>query len=525
MIDQYRQEYASFNSDLTLEFYLYHSGRKDEFSLRPIYERYIHLFDSDSIDRLTRELKETSPHFESSRTALNHLLCFAINGRLEGAAKEITEAISLHESSAKMGFRETNLTFQDSAVAVGTEGDPSRRREVYDWRASVITSSNSLRIERLRRMHEAARKVEVINLNGEVGFARESGVSGSNGQATARAKSQYSSYLSLYQDLYNVDYSALAENAKSLLIETDAVFDTRLRDALRRDLGIEIENASRSDAIYFSHLSKYDDVFPASRLMSVYRTTMEGLGICPEMQSNIEIDAEDRPKKSARAFCAPVRIPQEIHLVYRPYGGQSDYNALLHEAGHAQHYAWTSPSLQPEFKYTGDPALTETYAFLFNHLSADEIWLADVLGFDQNREFLISTLLTRLLTVRRYAGKLLYEVNLHSGGELSNASHLYSEIQTRATKFQTGEEEFLFDVDDSFYSAAYLRAWAFEAILREHLKRKFGRKWWAERRAGSLLKEIWETGERYSCDQVADQLGIGPVSFDLLINEFQSALK
>jgi hypothetical protein len=206
-------------------------------------------------------------------------------------------------------------------------------------------------------------------------------------------------------------------------------------------------------------------------------------------------------------------------------GGQSDYQALFHESGHAQHYAWASEGLRLEFRHTGDYALTETYAFLFNHLISDGPWLASFLNFQGSREFIRSVMLARLVTVRRYVAKLVYERELHAAEDLSRSADAYSSLQTEATKFKTGPTEFLYDLDDSFYSASYLRAWAFEVALREHLKSRFGARWWASQRAGNFLKEIWETGDRYTADEMASQIGIGRITFDLLIDEFNEALR
>jgi hypothetical protein len=252
---------------------------------------------------------------------------------------------------------------------------------------------------------------------------------------------------------------------------------------------------------------------------------MAGLGIDIDAQTNIAIDSEPRPRKNPRAFCAPVSIPNDVKLVIRPAGGQSDYQALLHESGHAQHYGWASAQLQPEFKYTGDYALTETYAFLFNNLISDAGWLDTFLGMKAPAEFIRSVMLARLVTVRRYAAKLGYERQLHADDDLARSSRLYAERQTSATGFKTERAEFLFDLDDSFYSASYLRAWAFEVVLREHLKTRFGARWWASRRTGDFLKEMWETGDRYTADEMAAQIGIGPIAFDTLIDEFNRALK
>lgn len=516
MIDEYRREYADFNRDLTREFYLFNSGRKDNYDIGSIYDRYGDLFSPDAIDRLTDEFNRIPPHFETSRKELKHLLAFAINYQLDAAAKDLTEQISRYESSATTQWNGNTITFQDAAVLLATEPDSTLRRKLYDWRLSVIAASNDLRAERITKLHEAARNITVIESAADPQRSNEE---------EPAVRNRYGGYTAVYEALYETNYSGLAAQAETFLTETDNVFELRLREAVARELRMSLEQATRPDGIYFVHLSRYDDVFAANNIMRVYNATMEALGISPAAQTNIKIDAEDRPKKNPRAFCAPVLIPEEIHLVYRPFGGQSDYLALLHEAGHSQHYAWTSASLTPEFRYTGDPALTETYAFLFNHLASDETWLSDVLGLRDSRDLIVSTLLTRLLTARRYAGKLIYELKLHSTSDFSAAAGSYSELQTRGMKFATGETEFLFDLDDSFYSAAYLKAWAFEVMLRDYLKRRFSSRWWASKRAGNFLKEIWETGEQYTAEEMAIQIGVGPISFDLLIDEFKSVLR
>jgi hypothetical protein len=294
----------------------------------------------------------------------------------------------------------------------------------------------------------------------------------------------------------------------------------KLDQALKKDLGVGIDEAERHDALYFLHVTSYDGCFPINSLIRVYKETMAGLGICVDAQQNIQIDDEPRPNKTPRAFCAPISVPSEIKLVLRPIGGQSDYVTLLHEAGHAQHYGWTSPGLRPEFKYTFDYALSETYAFLLNHLPCEKEWLGCMLGIHANQDLLKSMLLARLVTVRRYAAKLIYECELHRSCDLSTAPDLYSELQTSSTKFKTEKTEFLYDLDDSFYSASYLRAWAFESLLRDYLKSRFGSAWWSNRRAGSFLREIWETGDRYTADEMAGQIGIGPITFEPLSDEF-----
>lgn len=495
MLDQYRRDFSEFNIACAREHYLFLSGQKNTLDIAPIYDRYGHLFNRDQLDWLKRELSQSSSNFETDSVSLRRLFTFAVEQYLENSVKLLTEQIGESEAAANIECLGRKMTFQDSTVAITTEGNRGYRLAIYQERLGIIESSNDLRGERLAKLHATARTLG------------------------------YSSYVELFEQLRQLDYSTIAKDASLLLSQTEPSYVSRLHEALKRDLEIGIDQAERSDAMYLLHLTGFDDRFPSTRMLEVYKETMSGLGIKTDAQPNIAIDSEPRPRKNPRAFCMPISIPEDIKLVIRPAGGQSDYQSFLHESGHAQQYGWASAQLPPEFKYTGDYALTETYAFLFNHLISDSEWLSVFLGLKDNSGFLRSVMLARLVTVRRYVAKLMYERKLHLDEDLENSAELYAELQTRATYFKTNPGEFLYDLDDSFYSASYLRAWAFEVLLREYLKTRFGTRWWASERAGDFLKQIWETGDRYTADEMASQIGIGPIRFDPLMDEFNVALK
>lgn len=499
MLDEYRREYIDFNSALMREYYSFLSGQKLNLDIATIYDRYSDLFAADVIAGLKQNLNDMPDHFESERKSVERLLLFATDQYLENSVKNLTESINEYESRATIKARNDgsggDITFQDSDVALRTEPDREARHSIYKNRVAVIKASNDLRAERVAGLHKTARSLG------------------------------YDSYTALYEQLRGLDYQEIGRKAEPLLSRTEAIYVARLDEALKRDLGIRIGEADRSDLFYFLHLTGYDERFPCEELLRIYRDTMAGLGIDVKTQKNILIDSEPRPHKRPRAFCMPITVPDEVMLVIRPVGGQSDYQALFHEAGHAQHYGWTSASLNPEFKYTGDYALTETFAFLFHHLIVDGLWLEEFIGFSDSRDFIQSLMLARLVSVRRYITKLLYEREMHLGEDFARAAYVYAELQTSATGFTIDEHEFLFDLDDAFYSANYVRAWAFELEMREYLKTRFGHRWWASRRAGNFLKEVWETGDRYTADELAAQIGIGPIKYDSLIDEFNQALK
>src|SRR5580765_1292850 len=78
----------------------------------------------------------------------------------------------------------------------------------------------------------------------------------------------------------------------------------------------------------------------------------------------------------------------------------------------------------------------------------------------------------------------------------------YVELQADALKINPAAEDYLWDMDGRFYVHAYLRAWALEAQLSSYLREKFGRDWYAQRAAGSLLRELWSEGQRMNADEL-----------------------
>ena len=489
MLAEYRQRFSDFNTELVREEYLFRAGRKENYETAHIFSEYSDLFKRAAVEELRAALAATAEYRETEREAIKRLIAFALDGYLESRVRELSEEIGGYEARATIEWGGRVISFHQSATELANEPDPVRRRDLYARRAEVIKGTQDLRAERLERLHEAA---------------RESG---------------YESYLAMYRELRGIDYGRLAERLAQFLAQTESQYVTALGPLLARDAHISIDEASRADLPHLKRLTRFDRFFPRGRLIEVYRATFAGLGINVNQQPNIEIDAEPRPRKHPRAFCSPIRIPEEVKLVIRPAGGQSDYQAFLHEAGHAQHFGWASRQLLPEFRFGGDYAVTETYAFLFNYLVLDPRWLAEMLGFAESGEFRHAVTVHKLMTVRRYAAKLLYEVELHAGKLAGVAGPRYAELLTDGVRVRFDETEYLSDLDDAFYAANYLRAWALEAQLREHLKSRFGARWWTSRKAGEELIDLWNTGNRYTAESLASLVGLGEVSFDWLASE------
>ena len=194
----------------------------------------------------------------------------------------------------------------------------------------------------------------------------------------------------------------------------------------------------------------------------------------------------------------------------QPVGGADDWHSLFHEAGHAEHFANTSPLLRIEERKLGDDAVTEGWAALFDNLVADPAWLSRQPRLPPAARLRRRVRSVNLFFARRYSAKLLYELELHAADDPTALRPRYVELLGDAVKVEPAAADYLGDVDPGFYCTCYLRSWAFEAQLRDYLRSELGEGWFARREAGSLLRELWELGQRPTADELLrDVTGAG----------------
>jgi hypothetical protein len=215
-----------------------------------------------------------------------------------------------------------------------------------------------------------------------------------------------------------------------------------------------------------------------------------------------------------------VRVPEEVYLVVPRVGGREDFAALFHEAGHAEHYACMDPGLAIEFRYLGDNSVTESWAVLVEHITQDPLWLAEELDADP-APIVDHVRAVRLFFLRRYAAKLAYELELHGPGvDLDAMPGRYAELMESSTGVSWTQETWLDDVDEGFYVAAYLRAWALEDRWRSTLRERFGQRWFSEPAAGDWLRGLWRQGQRSRADELLRESSGEELRFDRLAAAF-----
>jgi hypothetical protein len=281
---------------------------------------------------------------------------------------------------------------------------------------------------------------------------------------------------------------------------------------------------SSSHVAYLRRLSPLERIYTKERAVPICMDTLLKLGFDLENEPNIKLDLDDRPQKSPRACVIPADPPKVVHLITRAQGGLHDYQAFLHEAGHALHYAGCDPALPYTFRnISRDHALTEIYSYIVEAISRRPGWHARYFGLsdEEAAENADATVFMEALLFRRYAAKLRFELDFWGRFDEDGGSpEGYAERLTEATGMEYRREGYLADMDAGFYSADYLRAWIRAAQLRAFLVREVGEEWWASRKTGDRLRELFREGTKPSSEEIAGRIGFDPLDTRPLLAEF-----
>jgi hypothetical protein len=278
---------------------------------------------------------------------------------------------------------------------------------------------------------------------------------------------------------------------------------------------------------YLRRLSPLESTYTKERAVEVCLASVRALGFDMGAIPNIRLDLEDRPQKNPRACVIASDPPDVVHLITRAQGGVADYQAFMHEAGHALHYAGVDPRLPYTFRrISRDHALTEIYSYIFEAVTREPGWHALHFGLSdaQAEENAQATLFLEALLYQRYTAKLRYELGFWSSfaEEGGRSPRDYATLLSEATGIRYDARGYLADMDAGFYSADYLRAWIRSAQLRSHLLREVGGDWWRSERTGEILRELFAEGTRPTSEEIARRLGFEPLDAGPLVAELSA---
>lgn len=498
-LDRLRERGQAFTEEISREGYLAYSGLKATADLQSIYNKYKDVLNRDSLALTLESFRGSASGSEAHRSA-RALLEWQVEAEASKQLAALDEREIEWEGSAVVRTsQDEEIAYQAAPIEIGNSKDRERRLAIDAARATLVEKEHSpLRLERLQREKEIIEQIEIAP--------------GYNGT---------------FEALTGISLAGLAAECESFLRDTDAMWADVLPAFLKKSLGLRPDEATRADALALLRASEFDGAFPGSTMEATIRRQMSEMGIDATANGRVIFDVGERPGKRSRAFCSPVRVPEEVYLVLRPHGGQSDYTTFLHELGHALHFAYARQDYPFEFRWLGDNSVTESYAMLLDHRMQDRGWLLRYSDLGKTRvdEFLRAAGFEELHFLRRYCAKFLYEVEVYSGDlDWRQLPDLYAETLTRATTFQYRTADAFVDLDPRFYSARYLRAWQLQSVVDESLVNSFDMDWFRNPAAGPwLVRELFAEGQRETADEIAQRAG-GTLSFTPLIRKIEKLL-
>jgi hypothetical protein len=485
-LDSYREQADRFIAAINEEYYLQYAGLKDTLELEPIYEEFAELTSLERANAIGAAV--------DGDRRVRELWRFACQGYLGNLTREHDERAAQVEAELTATVDGEQIAYRMIRPTMANEADREKRRRLEQAR-NELTEEHMLPIQ--------LEEVGVVQAG-----VRQLGAP---------------NYAELHRRLgFRLDQ--LAERARTFLDETEAMFEQAADRLFRARVGIGLDEAERWDVARLFRAPEWDAAFSGDGMLPALEATLADLGIDLEAQENVELDVEQREKKTPRAFCAPIEVPQRVVLVIQPIGGVDDWRALFHEAGHTEHYAHTKADLAVEDRRLGDFAVTEGWAMLMEHLVQDAAWLNRRLDVPRPADIVTEGATSLLYLVRRYCAKLLYEIDLHQADDPVPLRNRYVELLEDALKIRPSDTDYLGDVDDGFYVTEYVRAWAFEAQLRRFFREKFGSTWFARREAGSLLRELWSEGQRLTADELLNELTSAEIELESVAESVRDAL-
>lgn len=499
-LDRLRQDGQRFMEEVSREYYLAHAGLKPTAALQAIYERHAAILGEDALALVRDEFRGAAPGSDAHRSARLMLewLTDSVAGR---ALAALDEREIEWEGSAIVRLEDgREIPYQRASIDIGNAANRDERMLLERARARVVDAELApLRRERFQREKELIERMEIAP-----------------------------TFNATFEALSGVDLAGLVGECERFLRDTQAMWDDVYTETVRSKLRMDPADATRADALHLLRAQEFDAHFPSASMEASVRRQTSEMGIDPDAGGRIIYDTGEREGKRARAFCAPVRVPQEVYLVLRPHGGQADYRTLLHELGHALHFAYTRPDYPFEWRWLGDNSVTEGYAMLLDHLMHDPGWLARYtdLGRRHAATFLRTVGFEELHFLRRYCAKLIYETALY-GGEVGwdSLPDLYVDRLTSATTFRYDPADAFVDVDPRFYAARYLRAWQLQALLTETLIERFNEDWWRNPHAGPwVIGALLGEGQRELAGELAERATGRALSFAPLVRAIEDLL-
>jgi hypothetical protein len=500
VLDAYRQRFTEFHTHTQREHYLYCTGRQVRDESQHWLSEYSDLFQPENIQALSKAFEETSSDRINARAALARLWAFAEEGRIAVRVRELAAELANYESQANFTDHEHPYNLAQAEARAWQEAQAAPRREFSLRADDLARGGNDLRAELIYRQHAEAQ---------------------ANG---------YDSLLDLLAQRRGIPYDQLQAQLQLLLMLTEREYRNEMALWLPSAAGVKLDDATCNDVVYARRHHAADEFFSIQRACEISAALCEGWGWQLEKLRQFSF-ANLKPERTPHlAHCFSIAIPQEIKLgIAAPVAnGVMFYQQYLQAFAAAQHAAWTSANLPYECRAASDPAVALAWGYLFSSLLQDQSFLMGQFGLAESTVLRRALALGELFALRRDAALWLYEQELYAGKftglRADGAPRQFTTTLGEALCLRLDDAQHLRAVARPLRSADRLRARAFAAQFAEHCKMKFGSRWWASRQMGEMLVDLWNTGHRYTVEELAALISLGSLSYDWLASSALSAL-
>jgi hypothetical protein len=499
-LDQIRAGAEAFLEEISAEVHAAMAGLKPGADLQPIYAKHADAY-GPKVMAAVRELHANAKPGSDDHRSARVLLEWLIDSGIGRELAPLDERDIKWEATAEIRLPDGGVEpYQRAAITIGNSTNRAERETIDTARSKLVAAElaplKQEKLDRERTLFEAAKVAP--------------------------------NYIATFESLAALSLHDLRDQCAGFLRDTQAMWDEVLPRFLKARLNVEVSEATRADALALFRAQQFDGAFPADAMEREVRRHVADMGASPDAGGRVKYDTGEREGKRSRAFCSPVKIPEVVHLVLRPHGGQNDWMTLLHELGHALHFGNAERALPFEYRWLGDNSVTEGYAMLFDHRLKNGGWLLRYTGLGKSNldEYLRFAGLEELHFLRRYCAKLTYEMEVY-GGRVSWGAlpDVFVEMLSTATSFRYRHSDAFVDLDPRFYSARYLRAWQLQALLDETLTERFDADWWRNPRAGPwIVGELFGHGQRELAHEQAARVSGKALGFSPLIRSIERML-
>ncbi len=448
---------------------------------------------SDGNIRLLQKIEDSYAADSEDERKVRRLRHSLISLRLAAETESVALYLSEMQRSSKVDFDGRLIGLGALQAILSESSDRDRRQQAYVVRVPQLQKESAVIQERIRIEDSTA-----VMLG-------------------------YGDYTSLMQEEQQIDFASLNEQTASFISATDSLYSALAETAVPQLIGLRAQMLREYDLPFLTQSSPFDELFECGALVARLPDILIKMGLVLDPARIGRMICESR-NAFERPATIPISIPDDIRVVIPGGRGLSKVSCLMHEIGHALHLINTA---EREFEFTqlGEGGLKEAYAFLIEGLLDEPEFARAQFNIPEAgvADYLRQRAYVQLLTVRSCCGDFQFEQAVFAGSQ--DLRDVYESIKRPIAKtaWNDIDGEMLFQRVDHYEAAEYLTGWFLAAQIREHLRQKFGAKWYESADAGEFLKGLWQHGTRKTALEVAAQLGDSAITPQALIAHFARA--